>query len=123
MNELRIKFGKWVALAAFVLAALVYGAGCGGGDTQPSGPSDEGMVPEAIAVRDAFAEAHPSYRNPINELLGIAKVAPENPVAYAEVIPQLERISTDSGLTPEQKQALDALVKRLKADAAAARRR
>lgn len=118
----RAKAGIGVlALAFFMGMGLL--AGCGGSGSSEEAAADEGMLPEAIAVRDAFADAKASMKGPIRESLRLVKNGAQNSRGYADALPTLQRMATNPNVTPEQKQALEALVQRLRSELAAARQR
>lgn len=103
------------SLVNFVLiASLLWLIGCGKKDAAPA--SSENTLPEAVAVQKAFESAAPSFRNPVNQLLNLVKAGQIQRDAYAEAIPQLHTIATNPLITPEQKGALEALIKRLQAE-------
>ena len=111
-------------VAAVCLAVVGLLAGCGGGGSSSS--PDEltaGLPPEAVAVYEAFKDASTSYRFPVEDALRIMKGGDQNPRAYADALPLLQRLAANPTLTPEQKQALDALIVRLKSDLATTNRR
>lgn len=91
-------------------------AGCGKSGGDHAAQADAGLPEEAVAVRTAFAGSGPSYENPLSEMLKLVKAGKDNPAAYAEVIPQLQRLASNPTLTAQQKQSLEALVAKLKAD-------
>lgn len=101
--------------AVFIVLALVT-FGCGKTNGTAEAQQDEGLPAEAVAVRAAFAGSGPSYENPVSEILKLVKAGQENSAAYAEVIPQLQRLASNPTITAQQKQALEALVEKLKAD-------
>jgi hypothetical protein len=106
---------RW--LVAVLSCLFVAGwCGCGGPDAELKEASDEGLPPEAVAVRQAFESAHPSLKNPVMEALNLVKAGKVNPAAYGEALPQLQRLASNPTLTPEQKQALEALVLKLRSD-------
>jgi hypothetical protein len=98
-----------------VLALLVFGCGKTNGNAEAQ--QDEGLPPEAVAVRVAFAGSGPSYENPVSELLKLVKAGQENSAAYAEAIPQLQRLASNPTISASQKQALEALLEKLKTEA------
>lgn len=111
-------------LAGFVcLAVTLFVAGCGSGKVKLQEPSDEGLPAEAIAVRVAFEDASPSYKHPVGEALNLVKAGSQNPQVYSEAIPQLQRLANNPTISAEQKQALQTLIQKLKADLSTGNRR
>lgn len=104
------------------LGMLLVVSGCGGGDAEVSRGEDAGMLPEAIAVRQAFEGDSPSIKNPVTQVLSIVTAGSVSPEAYAEALPQLQRPAGISSLSPEQKQALEALIQRLRSELSAGSR-
>ena len=107
-------------LGATVLTLV---CGCGGGSS--SGSADDfttGLPPEGVAVFEAFKDASPSYKFPVEDALRLVRAGGENPRLYAEALPALQRLASNPTVTPEQKQALEALVVKLKSDLATMRR-
>ena len=103
-----------VGLTIMLLAAhAVLLSGCG--DSGSSGPvqSNEGMLPEAVAVRKAFESAEPSLRYPVLDSLKLVEREPITPQAYSDALPSLRRLTAAPDLTAEQKQALETLIQRL----------
>jgi len=98
------------------MAAMVLVSGCGSGKVKLQEPSDEGLPAEAVAVRVAFEDASPSYKHPVGEVLNLVKVGSQNPQAYAEAIPQLQRLANNPNISAEQKQALQTLMQKLRTD-------
>jgi len=115
---------KRLLVVAVGLAAIGSLVGCGGGSSS-STPDDliVGLPPEAVAVYDAFKDASASYKFPVEDALILIKSGAENPRAYADAIPSLQRLATNPSITPEQKQALDTLIAKLRSDLATAPRR
>jgi hypothetical protein len=115
------KLQSWLALrvsTGVVLMVLVWVAsGCGKTDRTVGAQQDEGLPPEAVAVRAAFVGSGPSYENPVSEILKLVKAGQENSAAYAEAIPQLQRLATNPTISASQKQAVEALLEKLKTDA------
>jgi len=100
-----------------VLGVVLLLIGCGGvSDADFQQPSDEGLPPEAIAVRKAFESAEPAYRNPVEEALRLVKAGAINKSAYAEALPQVQRLAANPTISAEQKQALTALAEKLKSE-------
>ena len=83
---------------------------------------DEGLPPEAVAVRKAFESSDPSYKNPVSEMLKLVKAGGANVIAYSEALPQAEVLAANPTMNAEQKQALEAMVQKMKLDIAASRR-
>ncbi len=115
-----VRLSPWLAL---MLSAVLTGAACGCGKNPSPRDSDAGLPPEAVAVRKAFESAPPSFRNPVSEMLALVKAGGANPVAYAEVIPQLESLAANPNLSADQKQALQTLAGRLRSEWSSARSR
>lgn len=106
---------KLLAIAA--LAGLTVLSGCGGsGGGGGSVGSDTGLPAEAIAVQQAFEDASPSKKYPVMEMMGLIRTGATNRMAYAEVLPQLQKLAENPTLTPEQKQSLDALLAKIRSD-------
>lgn len=101
---------RWPVALAVLVVGLICGCGKGGSASE----QDAGLLPEAVAVRKAFESASPSYRNPIEEALKLVRAGSVNPTAYGEALPQFERLAANPTLSADQKQALDALVQKLK---------
>lgn len=112
------KIHHLIGAAGLVLAFMVVVIGCGKSGGGSASPADEGLPAEAIAVRQAFVGAGPSYENPVNEALKLVKAGSINPTAYVEVIPQLQRLAGNPTISSAQKLALDGLVEKLKAELA-----
>ena len=74
------------------------------------------MPAEAVAVRKAFESSTPDKQVAIKEILRVVKAGGLNPSAYAEVVPQIQKLAGNSTISADQKQALEALVQKLKAD-------
>jgi len=104
---------SWFILFAFsgVLLAAGLLAGCGKKDAAPD--ADAGLLAEAVAVRKAFDGSPPSYRYPVEEALKLVRAGAVNPLAYSESMPQLQRLASNTTITPEQKQALETLIQKL----------
>lgn len=99
-----------------LIVGMIVG-GCGKSDSNLAAQRAAGLPPEALSVRDAFAGSGPSYENPVNEILKLIKAGEQNPAAYAEALPQLQRLASNPTISAQQKQALDALVEKLRAAA------
>ena len=85
-------------------------AGCGKQETvEFKKETDENLPTEAIAVRKAFESAEPALKNPVMETMNLIKAG-----AYAEALPQLEKLAGNPVIDPGQKQALETLITRLK---------
>ena len=110
----------WKPFAFTAITALVVLCGCGGPQEGAQPNVDEGLPPEAIALRTAFESASPSKKGPVREMLGLIRVGSTNRMAYVEVLPQLQKLSTNPTLSPEQKQAVDAVIQKIKADLSSA---
>lgn len=110
---------SWVWMMAVSLAVF---CGCGGSGEVNAVNPDEGLPTEAIAVRKAFESASISKKGPVTEMLGLVRTGSTNRMAYADVLPQLEKLSTNPTLTSEQKQAVDALVQKIKSELSGAKR-
>jgi hypothetical protein len=106
-----------VSMGGVLLVLALVTFGCGKTDGTADAQQDEGLPPEAVAVRAAFAGSGPSYENPVSELLKLVKAGQENSAAYAEAIPQLQRLATNPTISASQKQALEALLEKLKTEA------
>ncbi len=102
-------------IANLFLILIVGGCGKSGADNKQA---DAGLPAEAVAVRKAFESASPSYKNPVKEALNLVKAGAVNRSAYAEVIPQLQTLAANPTISTEQKQALEALVEKLKGELA-----
>ena len=87
--------------------------GCGAKESA-SPQADSTTMPEVVAVQKAFESASPSFRNPVNQTLDLVKAGKVNPDAYAEALPQLQRLAANTYLNADQKKVLDALIERLK---------
>jgi len=109
-------------LAAFTVGLLFTVSGCGGGDAGFQSAADEGLPEEGIAVRKAFESASPSLKNPVQESLRRVKAGSTNPDAYIEALPQLQRLAANPNISPDQKQALDALIQKLRTELSAGNR-
>jgi hypothetical protein len=105
---------KW----CLVIGMTTMLAGCGNSGGDQAAQADAGLPVEAVAVRQAFTGSGPSYENPLSEMLKLVKAGKDNPAAYTEVIPQLQRLASNPTITAEKKQSLEALVEKLKADLA-----
>lgn len=102
-------FSIWAISLLLALAGLVSGCGKKEAVSDP----DAGLMPEAVAVREAFAGSPPSYRYPVEEALKLIRAGAANPVAYSEAMPQLQRLAANTTISPEQKQSLQALIQKL----------
>ena len=105
--------GKSTFLACLVLAVAGL-VGCS--KPAATNSADEGLFPEAVAVRKAFESASPSYKNPVNEVLKLVKAGQANATAYREALPQVEMLASNQTISADQKQALEALATKLKAE-------
>lgn len=108
----RSTFGLITNLLFILLLGVV---GCGKSSEQNT-QADEGLPAEAVAVRKAFESSSPSYKNPVKEALNLVKAGAVNPSTYAEVLPQLQTLAANPTISAEQKQALEALVEKLKGE-------
>lgn len=112
MKNKRHNLGFYFAANLFLfLILIVVGCGKSGADNTQA---DAGLPAEAVAVRKAFESSSPSYKNPVKEALNLVKAGSVNRSAYAEVIPQLQTLAANPTISTEQKQALEALVEKLK---------
>jgi len=111
--RLTLKYLNAVSAGLALMFALV---GCGKSNADFQKPSDEGLPPEAIAVRQAFESSPPGYRNPVEEALKLVKAGSINRSAYAEALPQFQRLASNQTISPEQKQAIEALITKLKSE-------
>ena len=111
-------FGSVWRLAA--LACVILGmAGCG--KSAVTSDADKGLLPEAVAVRKAFQSANPSSQGPVEEAIRLVKAGASNHSAYAEAVPLLQRLAANPKYSDEQKQALEALMEKLKSELAASK--
>lgn len=113
---------KWRSFAFLAMTSLAVFWGCGRSEVLPGSHTDEGLPPEAIAVRTAFESASPSKKGPVEEMLRLVQAGSTNPSAYAEVLPQLEKLAGNPTLSAEQKQAVEALIQKLRSELSAAQR-
>jgi hypothetical protein len=116
-------FGGWAVLGlclfTFVGAALL----CGCGEKASNPAAMEETLPEAVAVREAFASAPPAFRNPVEEALALVRAGKVNPAAYSEALPQLRMLASNANLSAGQKQVLGSLIQNLQAELATGRPR
>ena len=97
-----------VCLSGMLL--VLSASGCGKQETvEFKKETDEKLPAEAIAVRKAFASAEPTLKNPVMETMNLIKAG-----AYAEALPQLQKLAGNPVIDPGQKQALETLITRLK---------
>ena len=108
MNLLGNNASKVLLLALGLLLV-----GCGAKESA-STQTDPAAMPEVVAVQKAFESAAPSFRNPVNQTLDLVKAGKVNPDAYAEALPQLQRLAANTYLNADQKKVLDVLIERLK---------
>jgi hypothetical protein len=106
--------GQLAAILCCAVLSLAGLVGCGKPAVTTS--DDEGMFAEAVAVRKAFESASPSYKNPVNEMLKLVKAGQANATAFREALPQVEMLAANQTISADQKQALEALVAKLKAE-------
>lgn len=114
MKNNRHNLGFYFATNLLLFMILILG-GCGKSGVDAK-QEDAGLPPEAVAVRKAFESSSPSYKNPVKEALNLVKAGSVNRNAYAEVIPQLQKLASNPTISAEQKQALEALVEKLKGE-------
>lgn len=114
MKSKHTKFALALITNSLVILLLI-GVGCGKSGKQNT-QADEGLPAEAVAVRKAFESSSPSYKNPVKEALNLVKAGAVNPSTYAEVLPQLQTLAANPTISAEQKQALEALVEKLKGE-------
>ena len=105
--------GLLLCRLALLAVLLCVGLLCGCGKQEAAPDVDAGLLPEAVAVRKAFADSPPSYRYPVEEALKLVRAGAVNPLAYSESMPQLQRLASNTTITPEQKQALETLIQKL----------
>ena len=91
--------------------------GCGqSGDANNA--QDQGLLPEAVAVRKAFRSANPSSQGPVAETIRLVKAGAANPSAYNEAMPLIQKLAANPNISAEQKLALEALGEKLKSELA-----
>jgi hypothetical protein len=111
-----LQFRARLAALGCLLFLFAGFTGCGKSEGNLPKASDEGLPPEAVAVRKAFASAPPSHRGPVEESLRLLKGESVNRTAWAEALPQLQTLATNPTVSPEQRNALEKLIQRVKDD-------
>ena len=112
----------WRGICLLIAACFFGLTGCGKSGVAAGNNPDEGLPPEAVAVRKAFESSDPSYKNPVSEMLKLVKAGGANAIAYSEALPQAQVLAANPTMNAEQKQALEAMVQKMKLDIAASRR-
>lgn len=113
VNRLKFVARSFSPLA--ILCSVVLLAGCGKSDKMPAVDPNAGLPPEAVAVRQAFESAPPSFKNPVDETLRLVRAGQTNPMALSEALPQLQKLAANPNITAEQKQALETLIQKIQA--------
>jgi hypothetical protein len=103
-----------MAIVTFVGLTIT---GCGDSGPELKGPSDEGMLPESIAVRTAFESAPASSKYAVEDALKLVRTGSKDPKVAVEAVRQLQVLAVNPNYSSEQKQALEALIARVKSDA------
>ena len=114
MKNINSKFALALITNSLLILLLLV-VGCGKA-TKKNLQADEGLSAEAVAVRKAFESAAPGHKHPVTEMLNLVKAGTVNRDAYVEVLPKLQMLATNPTISPEQKQAVEALVEKLKGE-------